>query len=203
MKVARLLRRPKRGSNDYSDYNDNGMVKPVQSLISCIIIGTSHTSVFRCIYTVNSQFHQHGNWIQGWDRYHARVEQPIHLDENGLKCVCVCACASICICVCKPADEHTNGICVFSASEVSWYVMGGEQAGRDSKECIATVDTPTSVGRQSIFFAASLKMPLSYQGCLASKQASGHRASKGVYFPRNNGQTEGEKVNRASCRSPT
>lgn len=58
-----------------------------------------------------------------------------------------------------------------------------------------------SAGRQSIFLAASLKMPLSYQGCLASKQASGHRASKGVYFPRNNGQAEGEKVT-GLCRHP-
>lgn len=54
MKVAHLLKWPKRGSNDYSDYNDNGTPKPVQSLISCIIIDTSHTGVFRCVYTVNS-----------------------------------------------------------------------------------------------------------------------------------------------------
>lgn len=28
--------------------------------------------------------------FRGWDGYHARVEQSIHLDENGLECVCVC-----------------------------------------------------------------------------------------------------------------
>lgn len=84
----------------------------MQSLISCIITDVSHTSVFRCIYTVNSQFHQHGNWIQGWDRYHACVEQPIHLDENGLECGCVLERMRICMFVCKHTDEYTNGICV-------------------------------------------------------------------------------------------
>lgn len=89
------------------------MVKPVQSLISCITIDTLHTSMFRCIYTVNSQFHQHGNWIQGWDRYHACVKETIHLDENGLECECVWERMYICICVCKHTDEYTNGIYVF------------------------------------------------------------------------------------------
>lgn len=44
----------KRGSNDGGDYDDNGVAKPEQSLISRIITGGSCTRVFRCIYTVNS-----------------------------------------------------------------------------------------------------------------------------------------------------
>ena len=61
---------------------------------------------------------------------------------------------------------------------------------------------PTSTGRQSIFLAASLKMPLSYQGCLASKQASGHHASKGIYFPGIMARQRGRRW-IGLCRRPT
>lgn len=44
----------KAGSHDYGDYNDNGVAKPEQSLISRIRTAGACTRVFRCIYTVNS-----------------------------------------------------------------------------------------------------------------------------------------------------
>lgn len=47
MKVARSAKTAKRGSNDYSDYDDNGVVK---SLISCVGTGNSHTAVFGRIF---------------------------------------------------------------------------------------------------------------------------------------------------------
>lgn len=117
----------------------------------------------------------------GIDIMHVWSSQFIWM-KMGWSVMCVRAC------VCKLTDVYTNGIGVYSACEVSWYVMEGEQTGSDSKECAGTVDThPVPADSQS-FLAASLKMPLSYQGCLASKQASGHRAkvyiSKGVMATR-------------------
>lgn len=56
-------------------------------------------------------------------------------------------------------------------------VYNGEERRR-SHEC----GLLPSAGGQSIFLAASLKMPLNYQGCLASKQASGQHASIDLYL---------------------
>lgn len=143
----------------------------------------------------------------GIDIMHVWNSQFIRMKIHwGFVCVCACMCVRICIHAFKLTDEYTNGICVVTACEVSWYVMGDRQAGSDSKNASA-LWTPTQAPADSqSSFAASMKMPLSYQGCLASKQASGHRASRGVYFPRNNGQAHEEKVNLALSalwRSPT
>lgn len=42
-----------RGSNDCHDYNNNGVAKPAQSLISSVIMDAVRGNVFRCIYTVH------------------------------------------------------------------------------------------------------------------------------------------------------
>lgn len=82
-----------RGSNDCHDYNDNGVAKPAQSLISCVIMDALRGSVFRCIYTVHRVSStwklDSGGGFVGVEGYHAHVEQPIHLDENGLGRECV------------------------------------------------------------------------------------------------------------------
>lgn len=42
---AAAAKRPKKGSNDYGDYNDNGVAKPERSLISRIIAGGARLRV--------------------------------------------------------------------------------------------------------------------------------------------------------------
>lgn len=63
----------KRGSNDYGDYNDNGVAKSEQSLISRIITGGScvQTHLYCKLSFINMEI--------GF-RAEIDVERPIHLD---------------------------------------------------------------------------------------------------------------------------
>lgn len=89
----------KRGSNDCGDYNHNGVLKPVRSLI-CVTKHTSHTCTFRCIYTVNSV-------SSAWklDPAGGEIAQTCGTDNSfggkwaRVACLCVRACADLHMCV--------------------------------------------------------------------------------------------------------
>lgn len=118
--AARLCgKMAERGSNDCHDYNDNGVAKPTQSLISSVIMDALRGSVFRCIYTVHqvSSTWKLDRGVEGeGDIMHVWYSQFIWMKMGSGgegESVCVGWSARICIRVCKPKDEYTNGICAF------------------------------------------------------------------------------------------